>query len=164
MFHHASTEPRASPRSQAPCVDRLLVLAVSILASGCEDKALGRPCDLPGGWRCERGPGAPTTRTQRIAQATFAPNRPCSPAYRTISPPGPYCTMACNSDNDCNGQTRDFTNANDTRCHEGLCLRNPFRLGKLCCQKLCLCRDFFSASVGPAVPAVCQNNSGQTCS
>jgi hypothetical protein len=183
MFHNASTlasEPR--PTAKRLAWSSVLV-AAAILAAGCEDKALGRPCTLI------------TDTSVGVAQGAFeipatdCPSRICTkpavqPGVSNDLNTGPYCTIACNSDNDCNGQTRDFNNPNDKRCMKGFTCAIPFdpmsdarvaqvckftcaiplAQGQLCCQKLCLCRDFFSASVGPATPAVCQANAGASCS
>ena len=162
MFHNASSKAREPrPTAKRLAWSRVLVLAATIMAAGCEDKALGRSCDL--------------TRDAGAAQGVYAtpamdcPSRMCikpavQPGVSNDLNTGPYCTIACSSDNDCNGQTRDFTNANDRRCMKGFTCAIPFDQGPLCCQKLCLCRDFFSASVGPATPAVCQNDAGASCS
>lgn len=164
MFHNASPgarEPRPTAKNLAWA--GALALAMAILASGCEDKALGRPCDLRSDASVGAAQGAYNTN------ATDCPSHWCTkpavqPGVSNDLNTGPYCTIACNSDNDCNGETRDFTNPNDRRCMNGFTCAIPFDSGKLCCQKLCLCRDFFSPSVGPAVPDVCQNNAGKSCS
>jgi hypothetical protein len=162
MFHNASPGAR-EPRPTAKNLAWAGALAVAILASGCEDKALGRACDLRSDASVGAAQGAYNTN------ATDCPSHWCTkpavqPGVSNDLNTGPYCTIACSSDNDCNGETRDFTNPNDRRCMNGFTCAIPFDSGKLCCQKLCLCRDFFSASVGPAVPDVCQNNAGKSCS
>jgi hypothetical protein len=164
MFHNASTEA-SEPRPTAKRLawSSVLVVAAAILAAGCEDKALGRPCTLI----TDASVGAAQGAFE--IPATDCPSRICTkpavqPGVSNDLNTGPYCTIACNSDNDCNGQTRDFGNPNDTRCMKGFTCAIPFGQGKLCCQKLCLCRDFFSAAVGPAIPAACQNDAGASCS
>jgi len=142
----------------------VLVLVAAVLAAGCEDKALGRSCDL----RADGSVSA--TQGAYAMQVADCPSGICAkPAVQpgvstTDFTTGPYCTARCNSDSDCDGQTRDFTNKNDKRCMKGYVCAIPFGEGKLCCQKLCLCRDFFSSSVGPATPAACQDNGGSSCS
>jgi len=164
MFHNAN--PRASqprPTARHLAWAGALALAVAILASGCEDKAIGRTCDL----RSDASVGA--AQGAYAIPATDCPSRICikpavQPGVSNDLNTGPYCTAECTADSDCVGQTRDFTNGNDRRCMKGFTCAIPFDSGKLCCQKLCLCRDFFSASVGPATPEVCQNNAGKSCS
>ena len=170
MFEKLSTrtyEPR-------PAAGRLVwasafALAAMVLATGCEDKSIGRTCQIS-----TDDAGAPPTRDQGAyaTNAADCPSRLCiKPAVQpgvasdpNILDTGPYCTVECNSDSDCNGQTRDFSNANDTRCRVGYTCAIPFGEGKLCCKKLCLCRDFFPTSAAPIVPSVCSGDSSNSCS
>lgn len=166
MFHNASTgarEPR--PTAKRFAWSSVLVMAAVILSAGCEDKGLGRPCTIV----------LTTDASVGAAQSVYntgvpdCPSRICTkpavqPGVSNELNTGPYCTITCGADSDCNGQTRDFNNANDRRCMKGFTCAIPFGEGSLCCQKLCLCRDFFSAAVGPATPTVCQNDAGASCS
>jgi hypothetical protein len=138
-----------------------LIAAIGICASGCENKAIGRPCDLT----VDAGP----------SQAVYAqgsldcPSRICAkPAFAPGSPietgTGAYCTSTCSSDTDCYGQTRDINDPRDKRCRSGFVCAVPFGQGPLCCQKLCLCRDFISPSAGPIAPAECQGGTPGSCS
>ena len=138
-------------------------LAVSALwgAAACEDKAVGRPCDIT--VDASAAQGAYNTN------ATDCPSRLCvkpavQPGVAITLETGAYCTTTCSSDTDCNGQTRDPNNPIDTRCRKGFTCAPVFNEGALCCKNLCLCRDFFSASVGPAIPDQCKPDSGVTCS
>ena len=143
----------------------VLALATVILAAGCEDKGLGRPCDI----RTDAG-ALTATQAAFNTNATECPSHICTkPAVQAgvavdKFDTGAYCTIQCNSNNDCNGQTRDFSNSYDTRCKQGYTCAMPFGEGKLCCAKLCLCRDFFPASVGPLTPPACQSGSDASCS
>jgi hypothetical protein len=85
-------------------------------------------------------------RGHGAAQGAYATNATDCPSHLCIKPAvqpgvsndldtGPYCTVRCNSDSDCNGQTRDFTNPNDTRCMKGFTCAIPFGVGKLCCAE-----------------------------
>jgi hypothetical protein len=164
MFHNASSTARESrPTAKRLAWSSVLGLAAAVLAAGCEDKALGRSCDL----RADASVSA--TQGAYSMPAADCPSGICAkpavqPGVSTDLTTGPYCTIRCNADNDCDGQTRDFTNTNDKRCMKGFVCAIPFGEGKLCCQKLCLCRDFFSSSVGPAIPAACQNDAVASCS
>lgn len=145
-------------------VARLIGLGLAVLgvATACEDKGLGRACDL--------------TQDAGAAQGAYAmpaadcPSRLCikpavQPGISIDLDTGPYCTLRCNSDNDCSdGQQRDPGNPLDVRCRKGYTCAPVFDKGPLCCAKLCLCRDFFSSSVGPAIPDVCKPDAGLTCS
>jgi len=164
MFHNASTGARQlRPTQRTFAWSGVLVLAAAMVAVGCEDKGLGRPCDLQSD--ASVGP----TQGAYAIPAAGCPSRICvkpavQPGVSNDLNTGPYCSVTCVSDDDCNGQTRDFTNANDRRCMKGFTCAIPFDTGKLCCQKICLCRDFYSSSVGPATPLTCQNDAGATCS
>ena len=139
----------------------LLALAVLSAGSACEDKAVGRPCDL--------------TVDASAAQGAYNSNATDCPSHLCVKPAvqpgvsitldtGPYCTVKCSSDNDCNGQTRDPSNPLDTRCRKGFTCAPVFPTGPACCAKICLCRDFVSSSVGPVVPDVCKADAGASCS
>ena len=168
MFHNtADRKPR--PTAVRLGWSASLALAIVLGASGCEDKAIGRTCDIT-------FDASPLSALQAgySVQSRDCPSGICAkpavqPGVSSDLNTGAYCTVRCNSDNDCNGQTRDFSNPNDTRCMKGFTCAIPFGAdksgdGKLCCAKLCLCRDFFLPSVGPVIPDVCQADAGATCS
>ena len=146
----------------------LLGLALVWLGMGaaCEDKAVGRPCAL----MADAGAAQGAYNTN----ATDCPSHLCvkpavQPGVSTTLDTGPYCTIRCNSDTDCDGQTRDPSNPLDTRCRKGYACAPIFggednaAAQSLCCAKLCLCRDFFVSSVGPATPDACRPDSGVSC-
>ncbi len=165
-MHSMCKKPCAPARERAPSRRRLgcvLILALAALwtNAACEDKAIGRPCDI--------------TADAGAAQGAYNNNATDCPSHLCIKPavqPGvsidldtsAYCTVQCSSDTDCNGQTRDPSNPLDKRCRKGFSCAPVFDKGALCCVKLCLCRDFFVSSVGPAVPDTCKSDSGVTCS
>jgi hypothetical protein len=143
----------------------LVFLALVVLSAGtaCEDKAIGRPCQLKDEITAAQG--------AYTVQASDCPSRICvkpnvQPGVSTELDTVAYCTDQCNSDSDCNGQTRDSANKDDKRCRKGFTCAPIFgdKQGPLCCKKLCLCRDFYTASVGPAIPDACDPASGVTCS
>jgi hypothetical protein len=140
-----------------------LGIAAAVLGANaaCEDKGVGRPCDV----RTDAG-GA--TGAYAIG-ASDCPSRLCvkpavQPGVSVDLVTSAYCTIQCSSDTDCDGQTRDPANSLDKRCLKGFVCAPIFDKGDLCCTKLCLCRDFYSASVGPATPDACKPDSGVTCS
>ena len=165
MFENLNTganEPR--PAAGRLAWSSVLALAAVFLAAGCEDKGIGRPCDL----RVDGGPPPTPAQGAYATIATDCPSHICiKPAVQAgVSndlDTGAYCTVRCNSDSDCNGQTRDFSNPHDTRCKQGYTCASPFGAGNLCCAKLCYCRDFFPPSVGPLTPAACQSDSDASC-
>jgi hypothetical protein len=153
MFQHVSTGIRL--RSLA--TTRLLCFGLLTLGavSACEDKGLGRSCSL----NFDAGPTQGAYTWQAADCPSHICNRPAVQAGLVASDvdTGPYCTVTCNSDSDCGGETRNFNNPSDKRCKTGYVCAIPYDRDKLCCQKLCLCRDFFVVSTGPATPAACQN-------
>jgi hypothetical protein len=144
-----------------------LAIAALLLGSGCEDKGLGRSCSL--GRTLESNQGAYTLNS------TECPSRMCvKPAVQQgVSQDldtSAYCSSSCNADSDCPGQTRDPSNPNDKRCKLGFACAIAFGEGdnvegggKLCCQKICLCKDFFKASVGPTLPPACESGADASC-
>jgi len=138
----------------------VVAVAATLLTAACEDKELGRPCSL--------NTDASALQSAYTVEATDCPSHICNkpgvqPGVSTDLDTGPYCTITCASDNDCNGQTRDPTNKLDTRCKRGFVCAIPFDTGAMCCQKLCLCRDFIALSVGPVTPDLCKPDAGATC-
>lgn len=126
----------------------------------CEDKGIGRPCDVL----------TPYVDNQAIfnAQALECPSRICvKPALAQGQslpnpPTGPLCSASCSQDSDCDGQIRDSTNSNDHRCKSGFACAIPFVKGPLCCQKLCICKDFVTDS-DLQTPVACQGGGAQSC-
>ena len=156
----APARERALSRRRLGCAF-LLALAALWTNAACEDKAIGRPCDLTVDASAPQG--------AYNNNATDCPSHLCAkpavqPGVSLDLDTGAYCTAPCASDNDCNGQTRDPSNPLDTRCRKGFSCAPFFDKGVECCVKLCLCRDFFSSSVGPAIPDACKPDSGVTCS
>jgi hypothetical protein len=161
--------PRANTLPLARLVSSLaLATATLSLAAACEDNGMGRSCNL--GETIDPAQGAYSLN------ATDCQTRMCvKPAVQQgVSldlDTGPYCSTTCSTDSDCQGQTRDSSNPNDRRCKRGYTCAIAFGAsdtveggGKLCCRKICLCKDFFSASQDPAVPAECQGGSDASCS
>ena len=75
---------------------------------------------------------------------------------------GPFCTAQCSTDSDCAGVTRDPSNPNDKTCTSGYTCGIPFAKGNLCCQSLCVCKDFTGGAAIPT-PIACQGNAALTC-
>jgi hypothetical protein len=162
--------PKSSPKScamtpAARAVPALLGLflvgAAAALGSGCEDKAIGRPCDV----QSDAGP----MQAVYNPQALECPSRICIKPSReqgvaTDTKTAPYCTAECSKDSDCDGERRDPSNGLDRRCQSGFVCGVAFEVGPLCCRKLCLCRDFISQSGGLMTPASCDKSKGvSTC-
>jgi hypothetical protein len=117
----------------------LVLVAVGIGSTSCEDKGIGRPCDIM----------TDAAQKQGVfnSEALECPSRICLKPVQDKQPQDPptgaYCSASCTQDSDCSdAQARDSTNPADKRCKSGFACGIPFVKGRLCCQKLCLCRDF----------------------
>ena len=154
-----------------PVVLRLSLLGTFVLAAAalfgntsCEDKAIGRPCDILS--------DASASQAVFNSQALECPSRIClKPAVDLSVPPptaarpatGAYCSASCSQDSDCDGQLRDTTNLNDHRCIGGFVCGIPFSKGPICCQKLCLCRDFLPTNGSVPTPTGCLGGAAASC-
>jgi hypothetical protein len=142
-------------------VGALGLAAVALGNLGCEDKGIGRPCDLFTNAGPEQG--------VFNAQALECPSRIClKPAVQSgARPPVPmtsaYCSAGCSQDSDCDGQLRDSSNPLDERCKTGFSCGIPFVKGGICCKKLCVCKDFLAES-GIPEPIACRGDGHLTCS
>jgi hypothetical protein len=153
-----------------PVVVRLSLfgtLALALVAfgnTGCEDKAIGRPCDV-------------FTGDAGISQALYnplaveCPSRICikPAAVQGISPDTTaLCSAPCSQDSDCDpSQARACNqatdpNCKDYRCQSGFACAIPFITGPICCQKLCVCKDFYAGS-SITTPPACQGGGAATC-
>ena len=139
-----------------------LLAAVALLGNtGCEDRAIGRRCDVL----------TVATPAQGVfnSEALECPSRIClkpvvqQGATMSDPPTGPYCSASCSQDSDCDGQTRDNGNPLDKRCQKGFSCGIAFVKGKICCQKLCLCKDFLNPAVGAPTPIACQAGGAAAC-
>jgi len=140
-------------------VGALGLAAVALGNTGCEDKAIGRPCDV----LTDAGPAQGVYNSEALE----CPSRIClkpvvqQGAQGTIDT-GPYCSAGCSQDSDCDGQLRDPNNSLDKRCRGGFSCGIAFVKGKICCQKLCLCKDFLGTA-GVSTPIACQGAGAASC-
>jgi len=141
-----------------------LLSAVALFGNtACEDKAIGRRCDV----LTAAGPAQGVFNSEALE----CPSRIClkpvvqQGASNMPNPPtGPYCSASCSQDSDCEtDQMRDLSNDKDLRCATGFACGIAFVKGKICCQKLCLCKDFLNPAVGAPVPIACQAGGAATC-
>jgi len=155
--------------ARSPFVLGALLIAVSALAAaGCENKHIGRTCDLVADAGTMAGTGTLATINP---EALECPSRICIlPAaqngYAVSAGTGPGCTADCSSDDDCSdGETGPKANPNDPRCELGFVCAVATTSGPFCCRKLCLCKDFTGAPPpgGFPTPTVCQAGMGSTC-
>lgn len=130
----------------------IAVLAL-LLHNGClqgSSSELGLPCSLgidAGSSLAAYNPQSPECSTGLCLKPMLGGVKD----YETA----PYCTTSCSSDSDCHGQKRNGEDPDDRRCVRGFACGVAFVVGPLCCQKMCICKDFLAES-GVTIPASCQ--------
>jgi hypothetical protein len=134
------------------------IALLGLVSSGCEDKHIGRVCDLDA-----IDAGMPTTGTSSTiqGQAVECPTRICLlPEKQQMTNTGPLCTATCSSDDDCSdGETT--SNQNSVQCKKGFACVVATTVGAFCCEKLCVCKDFIDLTTDfHATPTVCLPNQG----
>jgi hypothetical protein len=137
-------------------------LGVFLAGSGCKgsEPRIGQACDLT----VDAGPSQTVVDIKSSACSTGICLKPAQDpdGIPQVPPTGATCTALCAYDSDCEGATRDSSNPEDTRCASGFVCRVPFTVSPVCCQKLCICKDFLPQSAA-AVPIVCQGNTAGSC-
>jgi hypothetical protein len=113
---------------------------------GCEDKAIGRPCDV----QSDAGPSQAVIN----GQALECPTRLCLKPARDslVSKPvttTALCSAECSNDGDCDGDRRG-AGTGDFRCESGFTCGVATVTGSFCCKKVCICRDFLPGGVATA--------------
>jgi hypothetical protein len=151
-----SPTPCAPSRRLRPAIVRTFFLGASLLvlaafgSMACEDRAIGRPCDVLA--------DASTIQAVYNPSALECPSRIClkpdvQPGGTAVGDPthvppllptAPYCSATCSKDSDCDGQKRNQSNGSDARCMNGYTCGAVFSVGPFCCKKLCLCKDFYN--------------------
>jgi hypothetical protein len=146
----------------------LLALALALFGLGgaCEDKHVGRPCELgtmPLGGTSGQIAALSSPALEcptRICLLPGAEKDPRSAAQvaAAVSGTGPTCTASCEENADCeDGELGNEDNAADKRCRGGFVCAWPTTVGAFACQKFCVCTDFISVpSGGLKKPSVCQ--------
>jgi len=121
----------------------LLVLASGL---GCEDKHIGRPCEVAPG--ADMQPTASSVAYINSA-ALECVSRICvlPAAGKGATDTGATCSAECDSDGDCDGaEQRNLKDTSDKRCKGSFTCRVATNLGGYACRKLCLCSDFINTS------------------
>ncbi|HEY7372748.1 MAG TPA: hypothetical protein VIF57_11350 [Polyangia bacterium] len=140
--------PSFSSALRSPTARRfaLFALTLSALALGgaCEDKHIGRSCEL-GTQATGMGGSNGGTVATIASPALECPSRICilpSGDSAAAANTGPLCTAPCDSNDDCDGEGGPKGNATDRHCENGFVCMWPTTVGDFACQKLCVCRDF----------------------
>jgi hypothetical protein len=158
--------PRSRSSARAPLASfALAALFLALASAGCENKHIGRPCDLNAHDDGGATSGTATTATVN-PEALECPSRIClKPGNQQNSPTGPLCTAECESDDDCSDGETTGTASDNTHCHKGFVCMVPVTIGDLCCRKLCVCRDFVAVPPGgfKTPPECVSGTPGITC-
>ena len=140
------------------------VLASLTGAAGCEDKAIGRVCEV------QADAGSSSEQALINGQALECPTRIClrpapdSTLAQSVDTTS-LCTAECSKDSDCDGaETRVGSNNKDKRCRTGFVCGVASTTGSVaCCKKLCLCKDFLVIPPsGLEAPVVCDRTRNPT--
>lgn len=131
-------------------------IACLLTSVGCKrDDKIGQLCDLT----VDAGPSQAVVNLESDSCRTGLCLKPAVASGASTgdpdSPTGATCTDECTSDSDCDGELRNPSNAEDTRCKGGFVCGVPFVVGPLCCKRYCVCRDFLGPT-GGQTPIACQ--------
>ena len=140
----------------------LLVIAMVAGTASCEDKHIGRACQLSVG--SDMGGASGTTST--IDVGLECPSRICIlPGREAFQDPNQplttsLCTADCSSDDDCAGSELR-SSGNPGGCRAGFVCKVPETVGDFCCRSLCVCKDFLAKTpqggYNTAKPEVCKS-------
>jgi hypothetical protein len=151
----------SSARHKAPFVFAFAMMFAALGLNGCEDKHIGRQCELGPGGSIDGGTGSTAIIS---SPALECPTRICilPGAMKDPGATSSLCTAACSSDDDCtDGETVSATASASPLCKMGFACMVPTTVGPFCCQKLCVCRDFVSEPKGGfPLPEACTSTAG----
>jgi hypothetical protein len=152
----------SSARRQAPLAFAFAVIFAALGLSGCENKHIGRQCELGPGGSVDGGMGATAIIS---SPALECPARICilPGAEKDPHGTGPLCTASCSTDDDCaDAEGTSATDLGSPLCKTGFFCAVPTTVGPFCCQKMCICRDFQTEPMGGApLPEACTSPAGQ---
>ncbi|MFL5307371.1 MAG: hypothetical protein ACJ8F1_19290 [Polyangia bacterium] len=140
----------------------VLVLG-GVATTGCEDKHIGRPCELGADAGTTGASGGPIAIISSPVLA--CPSRICLlPGGSAGSAPpnglgdAPTCTATCSTDKDCNdAETTSDPNDPAGHCKSHFVCMVPTTSGPFCCQKFCVCDDFVTEPPnGFPTPTACE--------
>ncbi len=136
----------------------LVVLSAAFGSNACEDKAIGRVCELS-------VDGGAQSQAVVNSQALECPTRLCLRPAQDINmaervDTTSLCSAECSKDSDCDGgETRKGTNMKDFRCKGGFVCGVATVTGSYCCKKLCMCKDFLTIPAsGLETPKACDRS------
>jgi len=129
----------------------LFALVTLSLGGACEDKHIGRICEL--GTNAIDGGSSGSSVAVISSPALECPSRICiypGGDNAQMANTGPLCTASCSSNDDCSdGETGPKGNPTDRHCENGfVCMWPTGNTGDFACQSFCVCRDFVIEPTG----------------
>jgi hypothetical protein len=147
---------RAGRSAQGYFLMMVGVLVLGWVAMGCDNKHIGRPCEV------NADAGASGGSISIISSPVLqCPSRICLlPADMSVAAKnndGPFCTDTCSSDDDCaDAETGTKGDTSDTKCKSNFVCAVATTSGPFCCQKFCICHDFVNVPPGGfTTPTAC---------
>jgi hypothetical protein len=110
----------------------LSALCLILVPTGCNPNSIGRPC-------INANQNA-ATGVQIASPALECPSRLCLIQQTTDGTQGNSrntCTASCESDGDCDAETKDY-------CQAGFRCAVATQVGRFCCRKFCVCQSDLS--------------------
>lgn len=136
--------PRATTSAPHTWLKIALLASLGVVSAACEDKAIGRPCDLA----ADAGANTATVNNQALECPTRLCLQPAKEAPMQIDTAA-FCTAECSDDDDCDSENkRDMNNPLDKRCKGGFTCGIAQVVCPLACKKVCICRDFLDLTRG----------------
>jgi hypothetical protein len=136
----------------------LLLVTLAVGNTSCEDKHIGRPCELS----IDPDAGSGSAQVATIDVGLECPSRICLyPGAVNGVTTTSLCTADCSSDDDCrDGETRNMSDPTDLRCIKGFSCMVPETVGPFCCRRMCVCKDFLGMipTGGFPTPGVCTSS------
>jgi hypothetical protein len=152
--------PMSPHRLALPAIAAALV-ALATVGSGCDNKAIGRLCDVQADGGTNQGlwNGVALECPSQICI-----KQPLAAGVATDPKRAPFCTAECSNDSDCqDGLTATPGKETDKRCKKGFTCGVAFEVGEYCCKKLCLCRDFLPPGALQAPASCSPSNATSQC-
>lgn len=153
---------RAGRSARATFLMTLGMLVVGLVATGCDDKHIGRPCEVNADGGTTGASGGHITIVSSPVLA--CPSRICVlPQDTSVAGQNgdrPFCTDTCSTDDDCSDA--ETGSSGSGKCTSHFSCQVATTSGPFCCQKYCICDDFIpEPSGGFQTPTACMGpNSG----
>jgi hypothetical protein len=145
-----------------------LVLGGVVGTTGCEDKHIGRPCELNADAGSTGASGGPIAIISSPVLACpsricLLPSDPLGAGSPSGLDDGATCTATCSTDDDCS-DAETASKGTQGGCKGDFVCAVATTSGPFCCQKFCICHDFvtrppggFTTPTACMAPSTCKN-------